>query len=172
MKRANLVLLSALLWLAWHLGTLSVPGIVVPGHPQESHESGIRPAVKRFAWESERLLGPTAQTVERDSGEIWREVDNSPSVKKWGSHQDSFSPATVQSGFMAAWRQIEPLMIRVRPIAQGGWGMIQSGWHHFMDGEKTESATATPGNPHANLRLPREHHAHSLQNERLAEQPD
>lgn len=169
MKRANLVLLSALLWLAWHLGTLSVPGVNVPGHPQESRESGIKPAVKRFAWESERLLGPTAQTLERDSGEIWREVHNAPSVRKWGSHQANMTPASAQSGFTAAWRQVEPLMVSIRPVAQAGWDMIQSGWHRFFDEKKSESATATSGKPRSKLHLPG---AHSLQNERLAEQSE
>ena len=167
MKRANLVLLSTLLWLAWHLGSLSVPGIVVPGHPEESHQSGIRPAVKRFAWESERILGPTAKSLQRDSEEIWREFHNSPSVKKWASQQSNLSPGSVLSGINATWHQIEPLMVSMRPITQAGWNLIQFGWHRLIDGEKVESESDTA---HANLRLPREAPTHSLQNTRLAEQ--
>jgi len=30
-----------------------------------------------------------------------------------------------------AWRQVEPLLLSIQPLAQAGWETVQAGWRQF-----------------------------------------
>lgn len=172
MKRFNVVLLGALLWFAWYLGTLSAPNMATHStshdhlarwkEHQGSPDSGA-PGLQRFAVESEHFLGRSAHTLEEDSGQLWNRLES----HERDDHKYPASPQTpivaIQTHLAMAWHQVAPVWHQLQPAAQSGWSAIQAGWRQWaasMAKNGNAADTAVDASVMPSSKTWRSHHPH------------
>jgi hypothetical protein len=144
----RMVLTGALLMYVWHLGQMSVLHPLQPTsaggdnpvqtifqeHQATKRENLGQMALRQFAVGSRYFIGQSLKTLQYDALQLWDRLQAPDSQKALKSGEGVIASAvtSLPGQLVTAWRQMEPLMVSLQPIAKSAWSMssqvLQSGW--------------------------------------------
>ena len=147
----RMVLTGALLMYVWHLGQMSVLHPLQPtsagvDNPVQSLFQEQQPvkgenlgqmALRQFAVGSRYFIGQSLKTLQYDVVQLWDRLQAPDSQRALKSGEGVIASAvtSLPGQLVTAWRQMEPLMVSLQPVAKTVWTMssqiLQSGWREL-----------------------------------------